>query len=285
VRRILLVIALIVLAAPASARADEYTAQAGTVIAKLTWTPPPKDDGAPVFALQVQRAGTLRFDRALRVKNCAGPYCRPAASHASDAPLAVADLDRDGEPEVIVFAYWGGAHCCYLAYVLQYDAAAAAYRVRFHQFADAGARLIDLGHDGRVELLSADHRLAYEFASFGGSGMPLQVWRFRAGRFADVTRAFPQRIRKDAGRWWRAYRRALRQHGEQFGVLAAWAADEYRLGRRHAVLRRLHRERLRGHLRAAGALGSLWPSGRRYVRRLDKRLRGLGYLRRRPTAA
>jgi hypothetical protein len=224
----------------------------------------------------VQRAGAVLFDRPLHVKNCIGEYCKPATSSPHAAPLRVVDLDRAGEPEVLVFAYWGGAHCCYLAYVLHYDAATGSYRVRFHQFADAGARLTDLGHDGRLEFRSADYRLAYAFASYAGSGMPFQAWRFRAGRFIDVTRRFPARVRRDGRHWWRLYRSELRQHGEQLGFLAAWAADEYRLGHRHTALRRLHRERLRGHLRASGYVGGV-PSGRRYVRKLDTQLRKLGY--------
>ena len=270
VRRVVLAVLLAALALPASAQAEQYTGQAGAVSATLTWTPPADEGAAPRFDLAVQRAGAFVFDGPLSIDNCAGPSCRPAAASRGDRPFQVVDLDRDGEPEVLLFVYWGGAHCCFLAYVYRYDGATGGYRVKVHQFADAGARLRDLGGDGRVELVSADFRLAYEFASFAGSGMPLRIWRYRAGRFDDVTRSFKPRVRADARRWWRLYRRALRRHGEQLGVLAAWTADQYRLGRRAAALRVLRRERRRGHV----------PSGRRYVERLDRRLRKLGYLRR-----
>ena len=40
---------------------------------------------------------------------------------ASPRPLTVRDLDGDGEPEVLVDLYTGGAHCCFYTVILRFD--------------------------------------------------------------------------------------------------------------------------------------------------------------------
>jgi len=70
----------------------------------------------------------------------------------------------------------------------------------------------------------------------------------------------------------REYRK--RRSGKfSLGVLAAWTADQYLLGRRKAAHRFLEAERRAGRLRA--------PQGYKakgaYIRQLERRLRAWGY--------
>jgi hypothetical protein len=59
--------------------------------------------------------------------------------------------------------------------------------------------------------------------------MPIQIWSYRTGRLVDVTRRHLSAVRRDARAEWRYF---LRVHGfETTGFLAAWTADECRLGR------------------------------------------------------
>ena len=63
-----------------------------------------------------------------------------------DAPLQVVDLDADGEPEVLVDAYTGGAHCCALTEILRFDG--AAYAPAETTWGNFGYALKDLDGDG-----------------------------------------------------------------------------------------------------------------------------------------
>jgi hypothetical protein len=141
-----------------------------------------------------------------------------------------------------------------------------------HDWGDAGYRLRDLGGDGVAEFVSADDRFAYAFTAYAFSALPLQILSFRGDRFTDVTARYRARVRADARRWRRAYRRARADAFPQ-GVLAAWTADRYRLGRRARALRFDRHQARHGKLRAA--MGA--RRARRFVGRLDRTLRRWGY--------
>lgn len=179
--------------------------------------------------------------------------------------MTVADVDADGEPEVLLDLFSGGAHCCVMTQVLRWDG--EAYRPTERNWGDPGYRLQDMNRDGISEFRSADARFAYKFASFAGSAMPIAISSFRSGEFVDVTNAFPAVIKQDAARWLRIWRgRRGKANTESLGVLAAWAADEYRLGHRTQVRRQLRVALRRGWLR--GPKGS--PRGTGYIRELDR---------------
>ncbi len=127
-------------------------------------------------------------------------------------------------------------------------------------------------------LVSADDRFAYLFTSFASSGLPVQIWSLRNGRFSDATRLFPETIAADAARWWKASQQARRSRGEARGVFAAWAADTCALGKRATVRREL----------AAGVAAGVFspprgepdgPTGARYAAALQRQLTAWGYCR------
>jgi hypothetical protein len=92
------------------------------------------------------------------------------------------------------------------------------------------------------------------------------------GRFIEVTRKHVALIRDDAKRWKRIYSRR-RDGNRALGVLAAWTADQYLLGRRRQANRFLAREQRAGRLRSAAG----WKSGRAFARQLTHRLKRWGY--------
>lgn len=112
------------------------------------------------------------------------------------ASFACQDVTGDGITELLVESYTGGVRCCMVLQVfeltprlrplLRYESGALGFEVR------------DLDNDGRPELLLADDR----FDGFDGlchacapNELPL-VACFRAGRFDDCTREFPEFIRE-----------------------------------------------------------------------------------------
>jgi len=189
--------------------------------------------------------------------------------------LRVVDLDANGELEVILDLYSGGAHCCTSSLVEQYDAAAATYQTAaVHDWGNPGYRLENIDRAGPLEFVTGDDRFAYEVACYACSALPLQIWRYTPGRFVDVTREFPALVRKDAAGAWKEYRSALKRKEDVRGLLSAWAADRALLGNGAQAFRTLDRLAARGVLNG----DSPWPSGKRYVRELRAFLTRTGYL-------
>lgn len=259
-------------AAPAAALAHTETASSGSVTAALSY------DGAAAsgftnLRLSIRRGAATAYDRPVSATSC-GNACLPDGMGRVPS-VTVADLDRDGEPEVLLDLYTGGAHCCSLTQVFSWDAAAGFYRPAEHLWGDPGYRLTDIDRDGRPELESADDRFAYRFQSYAFSGLPVQVWHYDHGRFLDATRAFPALVRADARHWLHAFQH-YGPRGLGAGYLAAWAADESLLGKRKLVAATLARALARGELRASPGQPA---AGARFVRSLTGFLRRTGYLR------
>jgi hypothetical protein len=260
----------------APARADQETATGGAVTATFSYTKvgPYQYSG---LRLTISRAGQVLFDQAPSGAGCP-QGCWPGGAGMKRS-VHVADLSGDHEPEVVLSLYAGGAHCCYLARV--YTFTGSGYRELAHDFADPGFRLKDLDGDGVPELESGDARFAYRFTAFASSRFPVQIWALRHGTLRDVTLRHRGRIRADIHGLWRFYKSVMHDpsHGpgdvyEPRGAIAAWAADQYRLGRRHATLRKLHALARRGELP-----GTPPRSQRAFVSALDRFLRRLGYAR------
>jgi hypothetical protein len=191
--------------------------------------------------------------------------------------LHVRDLDADGEPEVWIDTYTGGAHCCWVSRFFHFDEARGGYVGAVRTWGNVEYRLEDVNRDRTPELVSADDRFAYVFTSFAGSYFPLQIWHLEAGRLGDVTRTFPHAIEKDRTRLWKEYLSLRRERIDVRGVLAAWMADETLLGREDVGWATLERIRRRGDLGPRPDLAG-WPQGRSYLRTLKAYLRELGYL-------
>jgi hypothetical protein len=167
------------------------------------------------------------------------PYPRETTNEPQS--VAVRDLDGDGEPEILVDLWTGGAHCCLWTRIYSWNG--ETYTSVGTVWGDLDYRLEDLG-DGGLDLVTGDDRFAYAFSSFAASGFPLRILRYRAGRLADVTAAHRPLVARDAARQWGYYRAARRRHDEVEGVLAAWAADESLLGKGTAALDWLRAHRL-----------------------------------------
>jgi hypothetical protein len=271
-------VASAIAAAPAAAAPVTEVAGSGQVLAALSYDQ--SRQGYSGLRVTVARAGRVLVGQALPT-GCGADPCPVAPAHraAGRRSVNVRDLDRDGEPEAIVDLFTGGAHCCTVSFIWSFDAATGGYRRLRHNWLDAGYRLVDLGRDRSLELRSRDARFAYAFSSYAESYLPVRVLRFRRGKLADVSRRFPRLLRADARSALRLYRRHRGGRINVRGMLAAYAADRYRLGSRRAARRTLFRALRRGDLGPAFAFDT-GPFGRAYIGRLDRFLRRLGYARR-----
>ena len=215
---------LVVCALSGSARATSKPrlelAQVGDVRAELSYPDPDAPAAGPSFTrLAVTRAGVplVLTDLQSICRECT--VAKVALSSATS--VRVLDLDRDGEPEVMVDLYTGGAHCCVLTVFYRY--VRASYVRTTHSWGNPGYRLIArLG--SRPIFVTADDRFNYAFSCYACSGVPLLLQRYSSGRLVNVTRMFPGLIRADALRWWQLYRAAVHEHASPAGLLPAYPA-------------------------------------------------------------
>ncbi len=261
--------------APASTPVQIAVGSSGGVGAVLSYQ---EGLGGPLpyfdLRLRIIRGGASAYEAAVASPRCAGG-CEPESLGAPplyDSPVALPDLEGNGETDVVLGLTSGGAHCCTIVQVFLYDPGVMAYRVVEHDFGDPGARLTGIVSPLFV---SGDDRFAYAFAPYSGSAFPLQLWQFSDGRFANVTRAHRNAVAADAARLLKGFR-AARTRGEGLGAIAAWAADEELLGRDRLVLAMLAREAAHGRLRSRGHYG---PSGEAFVKALLRFLKRTGYRR------
>lgn len=180
--------------------------------------------------LKIVRGGETILNRRLPRDS---KYTRPFETKAGIndfSEIIVKDLDGDREPEVVTNLYTGGAHCCSYSLIYRYQPNQQQYQYSKHSWGNIGYSLEDLDQDNTPEFKSADDRFAYAFASFAGSGFPIQIWEYRQGEMIDVTRQYPQLIYNDAYQHWQAYKQARAGGRNPKGILAAYLADKYLLG-------------------------------------------------------
>jgi hypothetical protein len=242
-----------------AAQGETQVATSGQVQATFTVT---IDDYGQItdFHLTVDRAGARLVDESINL------CCHPSGKKW----VHVRDLDGDGEPEVWVDIWAGGAHCCTQTELWRFENGAYQHQEKVFEL---GYRLKDLDGDGTPEFRTNDYRFAYAFTFFAASPFPVRVYRYRSGTFANVTAQFPALVRQDRDKYKRLYRKGIRHHTASLGALAGWTADEYMLGHRHQANRRLTHELHAGHLyNDAG-----YPRGRAFIRRLKHGLKAGGY--------
>jgi hypothetical protein len=255
-------------AASAQVAAGSKTLSEGQVTATLSW------QAGEVFAehpeLQITRAGAAAFDGKLEARCQACNFLTDA-----DTALTIRDLDGDGEPEVLVDTYSGGAHCCTVTPIFRWTG--NGYARLTGLFGNVGYSLDDLDRDGRPEFVTADDSFAYEFTAYAFSAFPLKILAYgtdRSGKTAlrDVSAGYTGMIEEEAA----GFRKDIpkyRKDGDPRGVIAAYVADLYRLGRKQQATKYLNSALRRGLLKSPQGDIDIWPANRRYIRDLKRFLK------------
>ena len=193
--------------------------------------------------------------------------------------LTIADLTGDGDPEVIVDLFTGGAHCCSVSVIYGWT----PRRTPTGAWTSCGATPATRSPTspaGRPRSSSAfDDRFAYAFCAYVCSAMPEQIWRYQDFGLVNVTREYPDRIRADLRALRGSLRQARRHRDEGFsikGILPAICADLYLLDRGSACRRELKAALRRGELKKRpGDIAEKY--GRAYIRSLLTFLTKTGY--------
>jgi hypothetical protein len=222
--------AVVVTTAAASPRPHVERASAGAVEATFAYSYDPTAFRFTRQRLTIVREGVTSFSALLRKPPAGGFNAQPSGYFTHRRSVSVTDIDGDGEPEVVLDLYWGGAHCCWYSQVYRYVPATKHYAPLVHIWGNFGYVLADLDHDGRQEIVTRDDRFSYAFASFADSRWPVRILAYRDGKLTVVTKSYPTEVKRDsASLWHEAMARGRRQASNQ-GMMAAWAADQCLLG-------------------------------------------------------
>lgn len=271
------VVGVLLVAAPALAEVE--TSRSGPVEARLTYERLEDDEG---FLLDYS---DLRIEIFREGRRVADHFPGPIQQNGRVWPgrvegeksIRVVDLENDGEPEIVLDLFWGGANCCFYSIIYRFVPARGRYLFRtFRPGHSFFYRLRRLAGDPRPEFVSSDYRFRYRYGSNPDTPGPIQIWRYDDGRLISVTRRFRRLIRRDAMKHLRSARRAKRRRENTRGYMAAYTGDKYLLGERRSAHRRLRRALRRGFFRAR--FGER-PAGRAYIRSLKRFLRRKGYAR------
>jgi hypothetical protein len=258
--------------ASAKVPAGSETASGGSVSATLKWDAGDFDRQNP--HLTITRAGVVELDSNLPLTDCVEGDLACLIVPTGKDDLSVRDLDGDGDPEVLVGGFTGGAHCCVTLSIYDFRAATSTYSETLLGFASSGYGLKDLNADGKPELVSDDVRFEDLYTSHAASFPPPQIFDFAHVKgflkLNDVTRSFPAEIRKNAAEAKKLFKQFKRSDPfpEAGGVVSAYVADQYLLGRGSVGLKELDHQIKTGRLgskkRAAAFRKSLLARLHRY---------------------
>jgi hypothetical protein len=240
-----LAVAASVLAAawPAAAHdAGAITKAAGATSGTLRWDR--ADYGISNPRLSVTRQGV---EYAITIADVCEEGCILVAdgSGIGQSMLNVADLDGDGEPEVLVDTFSGGAHCCLTTRVLTWNG--SGYTPADVAWRDGSWKLRDADGDGDRELVGQDPQFWDVFTSHAASAVPPLVLEKHGDQLVTATKKYKSLLRKDAEVWRRALRKA-RQGDDVRGILAAYVADQYMLRQGATGRREVDRQRKAGRV-------------------------------------
>jgi len=262
-------VALAITAAPASSATGGGTAGGGAVVATISYVK--TNERFRQLRLKIVRAGSTVVNSPVERLGCRGcDAFRPVG-------VRVRDLDG-GEPEVLLELYTEGAHCCTVVLALRYAPAAHTYWSKLLFFGNYGYRLVDLDHDRLPEIVASDERFVYAYSAYVFSTAPPRIWQYRQGRLIDVTRRFPDEVRRNAARVGKEFLTKQRppEDIDLRTYVAVYAADQYLLGRPEEARRALDYALAHGFLYSGREyLGT--PAGLNFVAVLMRDLRRWGY--------
>jgi hypothetical protein len=232
------------------------TASSGSVTATLTATGAVSENtitDATGIRLTIARGDAIAFNGPLRP--CRYGCAPEDPSGGRFVELKAADLDGDGEAEVLVDRSDGFTPCCTLeTAIMRRDPSSGSYRELDRHWGES-YRIAHLDGAPRAQLVTRDLRFYERFAPrLAGFQLPVKILQLAARGLVDVTRRHPAVVRRDTASLSRLLRSTEaiadgRRSGNRTIAraalrpqLAAYAAEERLLGRRAVGDRKLARE-------------------------------------------
>ena len=110
------------------------------------------------------------------------------------------DFNKDGNKTILINTYTGGAHCCniLLACKIKNDKLLTTDTL---YMADSYPEIEDLDKNGKMEITGYNMMFAYAFTNFAESRAPEVVYTVENGKFKEVTKNYPVRLRQQIDEW------------------------------------------------------------------------------------
>lgn len=166
------------------------------------------------FTILVEKAGTEEFapERA-RILGAGGKVLREIRDQRITA-VEFPEMNGGGAAELAVEGYSAGAHCCSTRYYFTQDGGLKNLLI-FDARNYGVSEVKDLNGDGRMELIADSDVLAYWHGlSFAGSPSITLVIGWDGSRYVNQTRRYPERSRKDAGKYRSEFLKVLKSRAE-----------------------------------------------------------------------
>ena len=161
-------------AGPAAAQAKTESDTEGAVTATFSYTANKDRTQYRNLKVEINRAGATVLTTTLPRYKDFWP-----GGAVDDSSVDVRDLDADGEPEVLVKLYSGGANCCLAALVFRYRAATNDYASVYTDYGRYGYTVRNLDGKGPPELVTADIRFSGAFGTVtADQRAPVRILRF-----------------------------------------------------------------------------------------------------------
>lgn len=183
-------------------------------------------------------------DSALKIRDKTGKVLKIVTGESVADVLSLKkeiDLTGDGEKEIVIEDFTGGAHCCNKYLIFQYKSGALT-QIGFLDFGNGEIeKYEDMDEDGIVEIIGSDDRLAYFMTGFANTPMLPRIIHYENGKFVECVKKFPQVLRKRADGYEKELKKAMKEwvkgcyepyihnvKGPALGVLALsiWLGDE-----------------------------------------------------------
>jgi hypothetical protein len=122
------------------------------------------------YAVRVWRpkGGGLGFDAILTLAADGETRVQIEQFHHLD-PLAGSDVTGEGDPDLVIHTYSGGAHCCFSTIV--YNLGATKTKVLETPESNCDASFVQLDGDAALEVRTCDDIFAYQYCCYAGSPM------------------------------------------------------------------------------------------------------------------
>ncbi|ELS30146.1 MULTISPECIES: hypothetical protein [Pseudanabaena] len=145
--------------------------------------------------------------------------------------IRLMDLNNDGDPAVIIKYNSGTSGCCNNTLIYYFDYQKNKFNHLAYSLPRKDIKIKDIDGDGIWEIISKD--TGFEEPSF--FEQPTLIQHFIHGKFVNVTRWFPEKIREDNEQFSRALKSKKNSTNEYWKKsrrleIAAYLANKYMLG-------------------------------------------------------
>ena len=129
------------------------------------------------------------------------PVFKRTGSQLRLDPLTGRDITGEGNPDVIIRGYSGGAHCCFYTIVCDLGEELRIYATPDSPEGNCPGEFVDLDGDGTYEFVTCDDSFAYRYCCYAGSPAVKTVLRLVPGKgFVPVSPEFSQLYEEDIRR-------------------------------------------------------------------------------------